>query len=117
MTNPGDYLVLAPTGQASPLPNPYNPTQTAGLFPFNNNPGSSFTGWDCSTNISWMPNQSFEFRLEYVHRHSSVPYFAGSGGVTSSTGYTTTLVTNPGPWSPDLVNFEDRVIMAVLVRF
>jgi hypothetical protein len=117
MTNPGDYLVLAPTGQASPMPNPYNPTQGAGLFPFNNNPGSSFTGWDCSTNISWMPNQSFEFRLEYVHRHSSVPYFAGSGGVTSSTGYTTTLVTNPGPWSPDLVNFEDRIIMAVLVRF
>ncbi len=28
MTNPGRYLVLYPTGQASPLPNPNNPTQT-----------------------------------------------------------------------------------------
>lgn len=39
MTNPGRYLVLAPTGQASPLPNPDNPTQTAGAFPFSMNPG------------------------------------------------------------------------------
>ncbi|WP_457831720.1 hypothetical protein, partial [Staphylococcus aureus] len=30
MNNPGRYLVLYPTGQASPLPNPTNPTQTEG---------------------------------------------------------------------------------------
>ena len=114
MTNPGDYLVLDPTGQASPLPNPNNPTQTEGAFSFNNNIGSTFTGWDYSTNISWMPNQSFEFRLEYVHRNSSVPYFAGPGGVTSPNGYTTTPAPN---WRPDLVTYEDRVIMALLVRF
>ena len=34
MNNPGRYLVLYPTGQASPLPNPTNPIQTAGSFPF-----------------------------------------------------------------------------------
>ena len=34
MKNPGRYLVLYPTGQASPLPNPTNPTQTEGAFPF-----------------------------------------------------------------------------------
>ena len=118
MTNPGDYLVLAPTGQASPLPNPYNPTQnggTVGSDPFFNGIGSNFTGWDYSTNISWMPTQSFEFRLEYVHRNSSVPYFAGAGGVTSPNGYTTTPI--PANWKPDLVTFEDRIIMALLVRF
>jgi hypothetical protein len=115
MTNPGRYLVLVPTGDASNFPNPYNPTQTIGTHPFSQNPGDQFKGWDWSTNISWMPNQSFEFRLEYVHRQSSVPYFAGPGGVTSPTGYTFTPLT-PG-WAPDLVTFEDRIIMAILVRF
>ncbi len=120
MTNPGRYLVLAPTGDASPFPNPYNPTQPAGTHPFTENPGDQFTGWDCSTNISWMPNKSIEFRLEYVHRQSNVPYFAGPGGVTSPTGYTYTAF-GPGTaypnWAPDLVKSEDRVIAAILFRF
>ncbi len=114
MTNPGRYLVLYPTGDASPLPNPTNPTQTAGSHPFSANPGDTFTGWDCSTNFDWMPNQSITFRIEYVHRQSSVPYFAGRGGVTSPTGYTTTPI--PTGWQPDLVKSEDRIIAALLFR-
>lgn len=114
MTNPGRYLVLYPTGQASPLPNPNNPTQTAGLYPFSANPGDPFKGWDCSTNFDWMPNQSITFRVEYVHRHANVPYFAGKGGVTSPTGYTTTPL--PADWRPDLVKSEDRIIFAMLFR-
>ena len=114
MKNPGRYLVLAPTGQASPLPNPNNPTQTEGAYPFTANPGDKFTGWDCSTNISWMLNQSFECRIEFVHRESDVPYFAGPGGVTSPTGYTT--ATLPPSWRPDLTTSENRVIMALLFR-
>lgn len=115
MKNPGRYLVLAPTGDASPFPNQYNPTQPAGTHPFTENPGDQFSGWDASTNISWMPNQSIEFRLEYVHRESDVPYFAGQGGVTSPTGYTYTPIPASG-WVPDLVKSEDRVIIAVLFR-
>ncbi len=114
MENPGRYLVLYPTGDASPLPNPTNPTQTAGTHPFSANPGDQFTGWDCSTNISWMPNQSVEFRLEYVHREASVGYFAGPGGVTSPTGYTTTPL--PLNWAPDLEKSENRIIFAMLFR-
>lgn len=114
MTNPGRYLVLYPTGQASPLPNPANPTQTEGAFPFSANPGDKFSGWDCSTNLDYMPNQSLCFRLEYVHRESNVPYFAGSGGVTSPTGYSTTPL--PPDWRPDLVKSEDRIILALLFR-
>ena len=114
MTNPGRYLVLYPTGDASPLPNPSNPTQTAGTHPFSANPGDEFKGWDCSTNVDFMPNQSITFRVEYVHREASVPYFAGSGGVTSPTGYTTTPL--PSDWAPDLVKMENRVIFAVLFR-
>ena len=115
MTNPGRYLVLYPTGDASPLPNPYNPTQTAGTHPFNTNAGTFFTGWDASTNFDWMPNQSVTFRIEYVHRESSVPYFAGHGGVTSPTGFTYTPVPATG-WAPDLVKSENRIIFAMLFR-
>lgn len=114
MSNPGRYLVLYPTGQASPLPNTTNPTTTAGTFPFSANPGDKFEGFDYSTNIDWMPNQHVTFRLEYVHRQSSVNYFAGHGGVTSPTGYTTSALTPD--WQPDLVKFEDRIIFAVLFR-
>ncbi len=114
MTNPGRYLVLYPTGQASPLPSPTDPTKTEGAFPFSANPGDKFQGWDASTNIDFMPNQSLTFRIEYVHRQASVPYFAGRGGVTSQTGYATTPL-DPN-WKPDLVKVENRIILAVLFR-
>ncbi len=114
MSNPGRYLVLYPTGQASPLPNPNDPTKTAGAFPFSANPGDKFFGWDCSSNLDWMPNQSITFRIEFVHRQSNVPYFAGRGGVTSQTGYSTSAL-DPS-WRPDLVKAENRVIFAVLFR-
>jgi hypothetical protein len=114
MTNPGRYLVLYPTGQASPLPNPNDPTKTEGAFPFSANPGDKFEGFDYSTNIDFMPNQSITFRIEYVHRESSVPYFAGKGGVTSQIGFTTSTL-DPN-WRPDLVKSEDRIILAMLFR-
>jgi hypothetical protein len=114
MTNPGRYLVLYPTGQASPLPDPNNPTQTEGTFPFTANPGDKFQAWDCSMNFDIMPNQSITFRVEFVHRESNVPYFAGRGGVTSQTGYSTTPL-DPS-WKPDLVKSENRIIFALLFR-
>jgi hypothetical protein len=114
MTNPGRYLVLYPTGDASPLPNPNDPTKTEGTHPFSANPGDQFKGWDCSTNFDWMPNQSITFRIEYVHRQANVGYFAGGGGVTSQTGYTTNTL-DPN-WRPDLVKSENRLILAVLFR-
>jgi hypothetical protein len=115
MKNPGRYLVLAPTGDASPFPNPYNPTQTVGNHPFTENPGDQFSGWDCSTGLRWMPNQSLEFKVEFVHRESSVPYFAGPGGVTSPSGYTYTPIPATG-WAPDLSKSENRIIAAFLFR-
>jgi len=114
MTNPGRYLVLYPTGQASPLPNPNNPTQLEGAFPFDTSVGTKFNAYDFSTNLDWMPNQSFLFRVEYVHRHASVPYFAGPGGVTSPDGYSTTAL--PANWRPDLVKSESRIILVLLYR-
>ncbi|MES2837064.1 MAG: outer membrane beta-barrel protein [Bacteroidota bacterium] len=114
MTNPGRYLVLYPTGEASPLPSATNPTKTEGTFPFSANAGDLFKGWDCSANFDYMPNQSITFRAEFVYRNSSVPYFAGAGGVTSQTGFST-VVLDPN-WLPDLVKSESRIIFAVLFR-
>lgn len=119
MKNPGRYLVLYPTGQASPLPDPYNPTKSAGAFPFDTAPGTQFEGWDYSTNVDFMPSQHMTFRIELVHRESSVPYFAGPGGVTSPDGYTTTAF-GPGTaypnWRPDLTKCETKIILALLFR-
>jgi len=114
MTNPGRYLVLYPTGQASPLPSHNDPTKTEGAYPFETSPGTQFKGWDASTNIDFMPNKSFTFRIEYVIRNANVPYFAGRGGVTSQDGLTTTILSND--WRPDLVKKEQRLILALLFR-
>jgi len=92
MKNPGRYLVLTPTGQASPLPNPYDPTKLAGSFPFSLNVRDQFEGYDFSTNLDLMPSDNITFRIEYVNRTASVPYFAGKGGVTSQTGYVTSVL-------------------------
>ncbi|GAB4091474.1 hypothetical protein GCM10028786_04000 [Flaviaesturariibacter terrae] len=114
MKNPGRYLVLYPTGQASPLPDPGNPTRTEGAFPYSANPGDPFEGWDFSTNLEWLFNQSLAFRIEFVHREANSPYFAGPGGVTSPNGYTTTALAPD--WRPDLRKAENRVIAALLFR-
>lgn len=114
MTNPGRYLVLYPSGEASPLPDPNHPTETEGRFPFSANPGDQFRGYDLSCNMDVMPNQSFTVRTEFVYRESSVPYFAGHGGITSQTGYTTSAI-DPS-WRPDLVRSECRIILVLLFR-
>lgn len=114
MTNPGRYLVLLPTGQASPLPDPNDPARTEGAYPFTANPGDKFTGWDCSTNFDFMPNQSLTLRAEFIYRHASVPYFAGRGGVTSPDGLVTTPLTPD--WRPDLVKDEARIALVLLFR-
>ncbi|MDP4221286.1 MAG: outer membrane beta-barrel protein [Bacteroidota bacterium] len=115
INNPGRYLVLYPTGDASNLPNPYNPTTGAGTHPFSANPGDQFHGWDATISLDWMPNDYVQYDFQIIHREADVPYFAGPGGVTSPTGYTTSPI--PSGWTPDLVKNETRFVGALLVRF
>jgi hypothetical protein len=130
MHNPGQYLVLAPTGYADTL------------FQKQTGPGSTFDAWDVSTDFDYMPRQNLTFKIEYVHRAvnsidgapgttSLAGYFAGHGGVTSPSGYTNTgaytytsngasiapPLSSWGGWQPDLVKTESRIVLAVLVRF
>jgi hypothetical protein len=119
MSNPSRYLVLAPTGNASGVP---QPESTQGIqyapatSPYDMNFGSHFNAWDYEFGIQYMPIEQFTFDLEFNHRQADVPYFAGHGGVTSPDGYITNPST-PAGWRPDLVKSDDRLIAAWLVRF
>jgi hypothetical protein len=113
MHNPGRYLVLAPTGNASPFPQPLNVQAATDPFPMV--PGTNFDAQDYETGIQYMPDEHTTWDLEFNHRQSSVPYFAGHGGVSGPDGYTNT--TTPAGWAPDLIKADDRIILALLVRF
>ena len=144
--NPGQYLVLNPTGYADTLFQ-----QQTGL-------GSTFDGWDGCTNFEYMVNQNMTLKIEYVHKkessmhaapgtsnltHTNSPnlsgYFAGHGGITgpasgygyqigSGYAYTTsggavapalaTQFNKDGtPWAPDLKHNDNRISVTLLVTF
>jgi hypothetical protein len=118
MNNPGRYLVLAPTGIASP----FQPLSIQGLQysqpgqqAFSLEPGTTFNAFDYEAGFQYMPNELITYDLEYNHRQADTNYFAGHGGVTSPDGYSTTAV--PLGWRPDLVKSDSRIIAAMLLRF
>src|SRR4029077_10515208 len=80
MTNPGRYLVLMPPINGA--------TAFSGTSYFTENPGDPFHAWDASLTFDYMPDAFVTFRGELNHRWASVPYFAGSGGVTPPGGNT-----------------------------
>jgi len=109
INNPGRYLVLLP---------PINGATAASGTPyFTENPGDPYKAWDASGTIDYMPSQYLTFRWEFDHRAASVPYFTGPGGITPSGG-------NSGPpgsivpgFTPDLRKIENRINMALMVKF
>jgi hypothetical protein len=107
--NPGRYLVLMPPINGA--------TAFSGTPYFTTNPGDPYKAWDAQATFDYMPSQFVTFRFEGTHRAASVPYFSGPGGVTPPGG-------NSGPpgslvpgWAPDLRKSENRVTIAVLVKF
>jgi hypothetical protein len=109
INNPGRYLVLVP---------PINGATAASGTPyFTANPGDPYRAWDASLTFDYMPSEFITFRWEFDHRAASVPYFAGPGGVTppgGNTGAPGSLV--PG-FTPDLRKDENRLNLALLVKF
>ncbi len=107
--NPGRYLVLVP---------PINGATAASGTPyFTQNPGDPYRAWDASLTFDYMPKQFITFRWEFNHRAASVPYFAGSGGVTPPGGNTGPAGSVVPGFTPDLVKAENRINMALLVKF
>jgi hypothetical protein len=107
--NPGRYLVLLP---------PINGATAASGTPFfTENPGDKFAAWDMQLTGDWLPTQWATFRLEYTHRFANVRYFAGHGGVTPPGGNQGAPGSVVPGFVPDLVKTENRVSVALMVRF
>jgi Putative beta-barrel porin-2, OmpL-like. bbp2 len=117
INNPGRYLVLLP---------PINGATAASGTPyFTENPGDPFKAWDASGTFDYMPSQYITFRWEFDHRAANVPYFSGPGGITPTSCPTAPIVENicgsPGAFvpgfTPDLKKIENRIDLAILVKF
>jgi len=109
INNPGRYLVLIPPINGA--------TASSGTPYFTANPGDPYKAWDASGTFDYMPSQYITFRWEYNYRATNVPYWSGGGGVTppgGNTGAPGSVVAN---WAPDLRKRENRLNLAVLVKF
>ena len=109
ITNPGRYLVLLPPINGA--------TAVSGTPYFPENPGDKFKAWDAQLTFDYMPRPFITFRLEYNHRAANVPYFSGHGGVTPSGGNQGSPGSLVAGWQPDLVDSEDRVGAAMLIKY
>jgi hypothetical protein len=129
MYNPGRYLTLLPpiNGATAATGTPY----------FTENPGQPAHMWDATLNFQYMPRQWITWWAEAGFRHSNVPYFAGSGGVTPPTGNNgnpsqfvcndgapagTSLTSGScsndgGVWFPDLRTRQTTLSGGILVKF
>jgi hypothetical protein len=108
INNPGRYLVLLPPINGA--------TASSGTPYFTENPGNTFKAWDSSVTFDFMPTQFTTLRVEYIHRQANVPYFAGPGGITPPGGNTGPAGSTVPGFQPDLVNFENRINVAFMVR-
>ncbi len=132
MTNPGRYLTLLP---------PINGADAVSGSPyFTESPGDHAYQWDTTLNLQYMPKEWITWWAEAGYRHSDVPYFAGTGGVTPPGGNNgapqfyacnsggsagTSDLTQAasacssagGVWFPDLVKQEFKLSAGVLVKF
>jgi hypothetical protein len=122
MNNPGRYLALTP---------PINGATAASGSPyFTQQPGQKLYQWDTQLNLQYMPKDWITWWTEATFRHSSVPYWSGSGGVTPPGGNTgspascvgggsdaTTGNCSANDWFPDLRTREVVVGAGVMVKF
>jgi hypothetical protein len=110
INNPGRYLVLLPPINGA--------TATSGTPYFTENPGDPYKAWDASATFDYMPSQYITFRWEFDHRAANVPYFSGKGGITPPGGNSGAPGSTVSNWSgPDLVKDENRLDLAILVKF
>jgi hypothetical protein len=132
MSNPGRYLTLLPPINGA--------TAASGTSYFTENPGQSANMWDTNINFQFMPKEWITWWAEIGYRHSDVPYFAGSGGVTppgGNNGFPQYYACNSGAsagtadpsaassacagqggvWYPDLSKHQTAVGGGILVKF
>jgi hypothetical protein len=134
MNNPGRYLTLLPPINGA--------TASTGTPYFQELPGQKLYQWDTTINFQYMPSDWITWWSELGFRHSSIPYFAGTGGVTppagnngapqnyacnngANSGYgagslsqaTSACAGQGGVWFPDLRTREAMWSFGLLVKF
>jgi Putative beta-barrel porin-2, OmpL-like. bbp2/Carboxypeptidase regulatory-like domain len=132
MWNPGLYLTLLP-----PIDGAWAAT---GSVYFPEIPGNKVAMQDGTITFQYMPKQYITWWGEWGYRHSSIPYFAGRGGVTPPGGnnglpqdYTCMSGASSGTndltaataacggtgsvWFPDLRKTETKLSVGVMVKF
>jgi hypothetical protein len=134
MTNPGRYLTLLPPINGA--------TASTGTPYFTENPGQTARQWDMTLNLQYMPKEWITWWTEVGYRHSSIPYFNGSGGITppfgnngspasyacmsgASSGFgagslssaQSACSTQGGVWFPDLWTHQATLGAGVMVKF
>jgi len=125
MNNPGRYLALVPpiNGASAVSGTPY----------FTANPGQKLYQWDAQLNFQYMPKDWITWWTEVTFRHSDVPYWSGTGGVTppaGNNGSPASFACNNGSamgadncaseggiWYPDLRSREVIWGAGVMVKF
>ena len=125
MNNPGRYLALLPpiNGASAATGTPY----------FTENPGQKLYQWDMQLSFQYMPKDWLTWWTEATYRHSDVPYWSGTGGVTPPLGNTgvpaSFVCTNGTPiaadacaneggvWFPDLRTREVVWGAGVMIKF
>ena len=105
LVNGGHYLGYSPSAVS---PNDYADVFGADTY-------HKLRLFQTAVTLDVMPNEFVTFRIEYGYRQSNLPYFAGHGGTTSPSGWTTGPVP-VNPWRPDLVKSENRVTASVNFR-
>jgi len=106
--NPGRYLVLMPPINGA--------TALSGTPYFTYNKGDPFVAWDTQVAFDVSPEPFLTFRFEFNHRYASVPYFAGAGGLTPPGGNLGAPGSSVDGWKPALVQSEDRLTAALLLK-
>ena len=80
-------------------------------------PGDPFWAWDTQITGDYMPNRNITSGSSSRIAGPTSPYFSGTGGVTPPGGNKGTPGSDPGTgWKPDLVQSEDRLTAAFMVR-
>jgi hypothetical protein len=125
MDNPGRYLALLPPINGA--------TALTGTPYFSEQPGLKLFQWDTQLNFQYMPNNWITWWMEGDYRHSNVPYWTGSGGITPPNGNTGApasqacmdstvasggaCASGAGLWVPDLRRSEILWGAGVMVKF
>jgi hypothetical protein len=73
----------------------------------------AFLGGGFTTTLDFLPSPWVLTRLEYSHRASNVPFFSGPRGITVNGADGQVGL---GPFAPDLVKSDDRIVANVTLR-